>query len=100
MALTLASGSDALLDYFAEASGGLFVRVPPADATGAQLGASVREYGEMLQVHAAMLEDGLVTPDEWDRFAREADQAMAAIQALKISVQARVVLPVAERRAS
>lgn len=88
--LTLASRSDAVIDYLARAVGGVFFRPPVGGEDEAQLGRTVREFGEMLQCHGATLADGRVTADEAERFAREADDVIAAVAGLKGRVRARV----------
>jgi hypothetical protein len=98
--LTLASRSDAVIDYLARAVGGLFVRVAGAGLDGQLLGTSVREFGEMLECHAVLLADGVVTEAEAETFAREADQAMAAIEILKQTIRARVPRPEPARRSA
>jgi len=86
--LTLASQSDALIAYLSRAVGGVFVRVE-GSGDGAQLGRTVREFGELLECHAAVMVDGLVSEAEFAAFAREADEAIAAIVSLKLRVSER-----------
>lgn len=96
--LTLASQNDALIGLLARLCGGVFVRVDAGGVDGEQLGRTVREFGEMLECHAAACADGAVTREEADEFDREADEAMAAIAALKLRVRARVPISPAPRR--
>lgn len=91
--LTLASQNDALLVYLSRAVGGVFVRVEGTVVQGAdaaQLSRAVREFGELLECHGAACADGVVTEAEADVFDREADEACAAIAALKIRFRTRV----------
>lgn len=96
--LTLASKNDAVIGLLARQCGGVFVRVDAAGVDGEQLGRTVCEFGEMLQSHAAACADGTVTAEEAEDFSREADEAMAAIAALKLRVRARVPAPAATPR--
>lgn len=71
--LTLASESDALVAYLAEAVGGVFVRVPTGLASGdtAAVARIVREFGELLEAVAQSTADGRVTSDELARVEQE-----------------------------
>lgn len=91
--LTLAAENDALITYLARACGGVFVRVDAGAGHGVdaeQLGKAVREFADVLQCHASACADGLVTAQEATTFDREADEACAAIAALKLRFRSRV----------
>jgi hypothetical protein len=87
--LTLAAQNFAVFEQQARAVGGIFVPLV-GSGDGAQLGHTVREFGELLECHAQVMADGTVSTAEVEAFAREADEAIAAIVALKLRIQQAV----------
>ena len=93
--LTLASGNDAVVRYFAEAVGGRFVResADGAPVDGAGIARMLREFSELLEAVSAAMADGRVTDDEVARVDREWDDLA------RVSASVRVQLrSAAERR--
>lgn len=90
--LTLASGSDALVRYLAEACGGVFFRVPTVNAAldVSAIAAIVREFGELLEEVSRATADGRVTGEEVDRVRHEANDVMTAIAGYVERLRAQV----------
>lgn len=92
--VTLVTAADnlAVLDYLEHLAGRVAYRLP----TGSHLtatGEAVREFGEWLTAHAAALEDGTISLDEFATVEREAHEAIAAIAAAIEQAKSRVPKP-------
>lgn len=85
--LTLLSGSDAPLHFLAREAGGVFIRLPEAAETSADLicslAESVREFGEYAAETARDFSDGDVTVEQLTRIEKEGDEAIEAILRVK-----------------
>ena len=89
--LTLATKNYALVEHIAEASGGVFFRLPPVSAASTdvieQTARTVQEFADVLHASATAWSDHRVTPEEAARTCREIDQAIAALAQMRRMVQ-------------
>lgn len=93
-----ASDNLTLLRFYAQLQGCEVFRLPRvgAVADGRQAAAAMREFAELLEAGAAAAEDAVITPAEFARIDREADDALRAILEYRASYRARVQRPLLE----
>lgn len=87
-----------LLRFFAHLQGCDVFRLPRVGAAGDahQAAATMREFAELLEAGAAAAEDNVVTPEEFARVEREAQDVVRAVLEYVAHYRARVRRPLLE----
>lgn len=93
-----ASDDLTLLSFYADLQNCEVYRRPrtgvPADAR--QQAVTMREFAELLEAGAAAAEDNVITPEEFARIDREADDVVRAVLEYRAYYRARVARPLLE----